>query len=498
MVFRFNLKNNNNLAIYLGVLIVCGPIGHVAASNIHQPPGPNLTLGSVVHGVTVSAAVANPAAPAAEHKNTRGDRGAGLLIGGGLEYGNVDEIFNIINLVSSTIQDADREPPDEIPPNLPEEPVQLPTNLTWQDVVNSNPEYQQWFDALQAQSVFIASTLAVVSQQAYAKAMVSADLPVVISHELWGGSLVFSAGSSATSKAKGIVDVFEFDVEQALSQIDAARMLPPDAAETTFNLSDDIHLIVDPSKGSVNVKVVNDSLLLTKAAIAHTFALGYSREAYAIEQGSFFWGVKPKFYRIGLTQVDTRLGDLSDAEALFNDIKDADFRYASRLSVDFGALWRTDTYSLGLTLSDPFRPSFNFPSVEKSKYSKRDIYFRIQKESTYFIDPQLRFEASLLPKYSPWSFNLEFDANAIRDPMGDEYQWLVASTVYTSEKKWMPDFRLGYRSNLDGSDLEYYSVGASFFDVFSVDLASTRDKVKISGENIPRGMNISLGLNLQF
>ncbi|SMF24557.1 plasmid transfer operon, TraF, protein [Alteromonadaceae bacterium Bs31] len=479
------------------LFIVCLFSPFAQASAIYNPPGANLTLGSTNHNNGFSVLANNPAATAIVPSDQR-SRGVGVNIGGGLEYGNVDEIFAIIDTLSEMLAGDGGDLPETPPPQLPDEPVQLPTDLTWQDILDNNPEFNAWFEAVQDQATFFASSFAIISQQAYAKAFVTADVPFLISNDIWGGSLSATYSSEGTSKALGIVDLFNFDADYALSQIDEARNLDPSAPETSFDLSDDIVLIVNPGEESVQLKFNNDSLLLTKAVITQNININYSREAYSGENGTLLWGLRPKLYRVGLTQVDTRFGELTDAESLFNDIRNADFHYANRVSLDLGVLWASQHYRLGATLLDPFSPEFSFPDFDPSRYSKSEVLTQLRQEMRYELKPQLRMEGSLFSRNKRWSTHLQLDANAATDPMSDKYQWLVVSTAYRNSNNWVPDLRFSYRKNLSGSNLGYFSSGITLFKIFNLDISRTAEMATISGDSLPRGLNLSLGLNFSF
>jgi len=474
-------------------MMICSALSY--GNSLYHPPGPNLTLGNINHGHGMMATTSNPAAPAVQSDYRRG---VGLSLGAGLNYGNVDEIFEIIDAVSEMLGSDGEDIPESPPPDLPEQPVQLPSNPTWQDIVAENPELEAWLEAVKSQASFLGGSLAVIAAEAYAKAFVVVDTPVLVGRDVFGGSLTFALNAQGTSKVLGIVDRFDWDSEQALSQIDAARQLPSDAPETTFELSDDVLLVVDPANNTVNLKFNNESLLLTKAAFISNMNVGYSRNALALKGGTLSWGVKAKVYRVGLSLLDTRFGDVTDSEALFEDIRHSDFRNSTRMSLDLGALWHSDRYSVGATLTDVFSPAFSFPQIDRSKYLKNSIQRRLKREEEFNIERQLRIEGSVFSMNRRWNANFEWDVNSIADPMGDQYQWLVLSGAYDSRNRWTPDFRLGLRHNLAGDHLTYLAGGLSLLDVFTLDLSSTLETVTLEGDTLPRGLGVSLGLNFAF
>lgn len=476
----------------------------VMADSVTIPPGANLTLGNTSHSNGFLYIASNPAAPAALPESQL-ERGFGVAVGAGLEYGNVDEIFELIDRVAALLgaNDGNDEgsgggPVDPLPPPPDDIPTQLPTDLTWQDILDANPQFQEWIDVLSSQAAFLAGATALIASEAYAKAFLTFDVPVVLNRDLLGGRLVFSLSSQGTSKALGIVDGFDFDPDYALEQIDQARNLTPDDPETTFYLSDDVLLTIDPQSNSIRLRFDNDSLLLTKAAFIQSLDFGYSREWFTSPHGRLFWGVKPKIMRAGLAKTDIRLGDITDAEELFDDIKSAEFKYANRLSVDLGLLWQSEIYNLGVTLSDPLSPKFNFPGFEQGKYQKSYIVSKLRRELSFELEAQLTADATLFTPNRKWSGHVQVDINSIRDPMGDDYQWASAALAFDSGKFLIPDFRAGIKRNLVGSELTYLSLGVGLFNVFTLDLSKTMEDVTIDDTTVPRGFNASLGFNFSF
>ncbi len=68
------------------------------AGPVYQPQGANLTFGDVTHGKRVQSASSNPAAAAADYNRNAGKpfRGTVVSLAAGLEYGNVQELFEAI------------------------------------------------------------------------------------------------------------------------------------------------------------------------------------------------------------------------------------------------------------------------------------------------------------------------------------------------------------------------------------------------------------------
>ena len=94
--------------------------------------------------------------------------------------------------------------------------------------------------------------------------------------------------------------------------------------------------------------------------------------------------------------------------------------------------------------------------------------------------------------------NSAIDLNPAVDPMGDDYQWASVSAGYATKNWWLPGIRTGLQSNLAGTQLTYLSAGLTLFKYLDIDVASALDTVKIDGEDLPRGLNISVALSASF
>ncbi|MCH8072669.1 MAG: conjugal transfer protein TraF [Proteobacteria bacterium] len=126
-----------------------------------------------------------------------------------------------------------------------------------------------------------------------------------------------------------------------------------------------------------------------------------------------------------LSRLSVRFGDITDSEALFDAIRDSNFRNANRLGVDIGALWVADNYQLGVQLTNVNEPKFAFHDIDLDPYQDEGIIGFLQSDQNYTMDRQLKLEASLFTSDRRWSAHLGLDADSATDPMGDDYQWLT-------------------------------------------------------------------------
>ena len=449
------------------------------AAPVYQPAGPNLTYGNSSNGQRIMSDATNPSASAVSLDRKGDFTRFGLLtnIGIGLEYGQVDNIFDVIDEKSTAYTDG-------LNVTLPTLPAD-PTNTA--QVNQFINDVQQVIDVPVGD---LNSVLAVVARDGYAKAFGSASLPlmpVVVGRAALGGALTFDVSSSVATKAVGLYDSINVDYSSVQNQL------------LTWNGTDSLDLgEVSLDLNAQTLTVNNDTTLLTRAAGMGEIALGYSRQMMKRESGGLFGGVRAKYYRVGLTQVATRLGDLTDAEQLFQDIRDAAFFYDTNFGVDLGVLWVSEHYQLGATIADINEPSFTFPGLDVSTYSSGSIANRLAQDYVYTLKRQYKLEGALFSSNRRWVLNATFDANAAPDPFGDDYQWATVSGSYFTDSWLIPGVRAGYRSNLAGEEMNYVTLGLTLFKMLNVDGAMALNDVTIDGTTVPRGVMLNLGLEMPF
>ena len=463
-------------------LATAAATAHAAA--VYHPVGPNLTYGNASNGQHIVSDITNPAA-SAMNLDRKGDfTRFGLLtnLGLGVEYGQVDNIFDVINEKAEAYSDTGLA-------------LTLPA-LTLLDANPANDNLQADINAIQntidVPVQDLNTVLAVVAADGYAKAFASANLPVmpvVVGRQAMGGALTFDVSGSVTTKAVGMYDTINVDYSSVQQQL------------LNWNGSDPLNLgEVTLDLNAQTMQVNNDSTLLTRAAGVGEFAIGYSRQFMKRDGGGLFGGVRAKYYRAGLTRVATRLGDLTDAEQLFQDIRDAEFHYDSGFGIDLGMLWVSEHYQLGATLTDINEPSFTFPGLDVSAFANPNgpIAQALAQDYVFTLTRQIKVEAALFTTDRHWVLNATVDANAAPDPFGDDYQWATLSGAWFTDSWWIPGVRAGYRVNLAGEQMNYVSLGLTLFKVLQVDGAMALNDVTIDGTTVPRGAMLNLGLEIPF
>ncbi len=451
------------------------------ATPVYHPPGANLTYGAVSNPQSLMSDITNPAASAAQLARDGGHVQFGLLstIGIGVEYGQVDNIFDVVDEKAKAYSDGLA--------------VTIPT-LTVLDADPTNDDLTADVNAIQNAVQVpvddINNVLAVVARDGYGKVFGSAALPlmpIVVGSDLFGGALVLDANVSVTTKANEIHDNIDLDLDPNNIQTQLLNN------QQVLNLGE-----VSLDLNTQTLTVDNDTLLQTRAAGVGELALGFSRRMFEHEAGSLFAGVRAKYYKVGMTQTATRLASLTDSEQLLRDIQDATFHYESGFGLDLGALWVAEHYRLGATVNNVNAPQFTFPGLDTSGYTNPQIKAALARDYVYKMDAQLSLEGAVYTANQRWVISGAYDTVAVADPFGDDYQWATLSAAYATESWWIPGARVGYRANLAGEKVSYVTAGATLFRVLNLDLAMALDSVTIDNTTVPRGAMVNLGLDVSF
>jgi len=428
------------------------------ATPVYHPLGPNLTYGDISNGQTIMSNITNPAAGAAVLKNSGNQYRFGILssLGAGVEYGSIDNMYDVIDAQVNNFYD-----------------INIDVITTPADLAQTASEIGVAIDSLNA-------TLTAIEKDGFGKAYVSMHvplMPIVVSADWLGGSLVFDANFSLASRAEILHTDIRFD------------------STNISSTTDDINYTVGQSSFSVD----NDDTLLVRAAATAELALGYSRLMLSAQNGDLYGGVRGKFYRVGLTQLNVRMGDVENSEDLFDDIGDEDFTDDTGFGLDIGLLWKAQHYRAGATLTNINEPEFKYNNIDNTGYNTSGpIFLRLQKQGSYVMETQLKLEGALFSQNQNWVLGVGFDANAANDPFGDDYQWATVSAAYASPGWIIPAVRAGYRANLAGSELSYLTFGATLFKVFNLDVAYGLDEVDVDGDTLPRSAIINLGVEISL
>lgn len=442
------------------------------ATPIYHPSGPNLTYGAVSNNQSIISNITNPAAGAAVFTKEDSQYRFGILssVGFGYEFGQVDNLYDEMDTAQATL-DA-------------QQTVDDPTTICDTSMTDA-----QCADAIATE--LNATVLAPVNviltgiqEDGYASGFFSGHLPImplVISHTGLGGSFVVDVNASTVAKMTFLSDPAALVGDDIL------------AAVTAY-----------PGSGSLVIPIpdtVTDSAMVVKAAAIAELALGYSRPVVKTDAGELMAGFRAKYYMVGLSRTAQRLMSSTGAENTFDASND--YTKSSGIGLDVGALWVSKNYRAGAWIDNVNKPSFKFNEITDADltadgYTDSAIRAELKKGDEYEMKTQGHLEGAVYTESQNWVVNVGLDSNAIADPVGNEYQWATLSAGYATDSWWIPGFRVGYRTNMAGSELSYLTTGVTAFKSVTLDLAYSLDSVTIEGETAPRSVIFNLGVELSF
>ena len=340
--------------------------------------------------------------------------------------------------------------------------------------------------------------LALIATEGYAKVEANGEASFVVNEDLYGGTLLLGTAYEGGARVLGIFEKINFDTEQAKQQLATL----PDFNDTDpiqeLDLSGGVTLFYNPANHNTKLAIDNDSLLLVKSTKVSQFSLSYSRKFISFDFGDLYWGVKPTYYRIGLANVDTRIGDITDTESIFDDIKDANFNYQTGFDLDLGLVFSSQNYQLGISVTKLTEQEYNFPELDRTRYSSIEILDKLVNHNSFVLERQVKLEAGIFTSQREWSLHLELDGNEVVEMSKDKYQWFTATGAFASDNWWLSSARLGFSRNLTGSRLAYLNAGITTMKFLNLDLAFTQDKVNLDGSELRRGVSFGLGVQFDF
>jgi len=452
----------------LPTLVVLSSLSLSAHSNsVYHPSGANLSLGQSSAGRTLMSSIANPSMPALSAKKGDSKFRFGILSSSGLafEWGELDNIFDEIDQISDSLSDS----------------------LDSNNLANSSLAAQttELIDDLN-------SLLVRLEADGYARGFSTIHAPIApfIFNSKWlGGSVSVDYSISFGAQLVQVSDTVDFDAT-ALQQFIVNNFGGSGSqtfGDVTINLNND-----DISYSFAS----NESSLLLKAAQISQFSVGYSREMGQFHSGDVFAGVQANLYQVELYREIESISSDVDSEDVFEDFDSDNGKKTSAFDLDLGVLWVKDHYQVGATLNNLLEADFEYNPLSVAGLSETRIINAVQDSNTYTMDRQITLEGALYSESRSWVLSAVLDVNAVEDPFGNENQWLVLSGAFATPKWSIPGFRLGYRSNQAGTELDYLTGGLTLFKVVNLDLAYSLDSVEVDDDSYPRGFLVNLGFEL--
>jgi len=252
-----------------------------------------------------------------------------------------------------------------------------------------------------------------------------------------------------------------------------------------------------------------------------TLGLGYSRELDNVVTdkinehvaGRLLSGVRLNMYNLSLSKQVIGLLNIDEGEELgdvISDDYDGNQVSSTAMGIDLGLIWEADNYHLGFTWRNINEPEFDFgtlgedcnnaPSNTSMSNCHTALYFdslgRINLAETHVMTSQATADVALNSENKRWRLAASYDLQPVRDPVGDEYQWMTASAAYVSSR--FIGARVGISQNQVGSALTMVNAGFSLFGNVNLDLRYSLDTIEVDGTSAPRTFGFNLGFESSF
>ncbi|TYL48569.1 conjugal transfer protein TraF [Marinomonas sp. IMCC 4694] len=276
-----------------------------------------------------------------------------------------------------------------------------------------------------------------------------------------------------------------FMLDATASLVGRASILADELTLTGVSALESVTSITDLSAVDVSdVGLESDTSLYLKRASDYHFSLGYSEMVSRTQSSALIIGGRLNYHRLALDQKLTVLTEEDDSSVSYSDFFLSRQAVSSEVSLDLGLMLTGRNYQLGLSVANINEPEFDYKGLssncaaytgaDKSSCEAALKFARssgLSLNETYTMEKQATLDAALKSKDQHFSISGSYDVNPIKDPLGDEYQWAVASLAYFSDNWVLPGMRIGVRRNLVGNELNYYTAGLTFYRRLDFDVA---------------------------
>lgn len=262
-----------------------------------------------------------------------------------------------------------------------------------------------------------------------------------------------------------------------------------------------------------------DTSIYLKSGIEKKVAVGYGRKilednAFLAGKGTLYVGAKLNFYSMELSKQIIRIEDLDGQEVsdVIQDEYDSNLTSSSGVGLDLGLVWDADWYRIGARITDLNSPSFSYGAVGVNceQRPENTVEHNSCRIAQSFVDEgrlasheehtkhALLSVDGLLAITDRWHVTSSFDLAEYDDVVGYENQWWNIATSYDTKGRFLPDWRLGYKSNLAGTKTNAFMGGVTLFNVVSLDLEYSTESVEVDGTEVPRRLGFSLAFEESF
>ena len=219
--------------------------------------------------------------------------------------------------------------------------------------------------------------------------------------------------------------------------------------------------------------------------------VGYSTKVYEDSTGSVFLGLRGEYigsnlYTTKITYTEIVEDYNNDVENISDDIQDdyeANATTDSGFAIDLGALWTTRYARLGVSMDNAIAPKFAYKDDDGA-------------DQSFELPQQTRVEASLYPEGRWMHLSYVQDLDEAEAFSGEKTQWRTISLGFTPYWAFL-HARIG-SSEEQVSGISYLTGGVSLFSVVHVDVGMSTDEVTIDEDEQPRGFYIAGSVEFIF
>ncbi|WP_421849289.1 conjugal transfer protein TraF [Marinomonas sp.] len=389
----------------------------LAATPVYLPTGSSFTLGSSVNQRALSTSLSNPAAPFLMVNEQDEDNFRFGIVGPisvGVELGDVSDLQDRVDKLQDLVDGLSATDIESIKTDISK--LGISQSLQNQiDSATSQEQIEAIFKKEQANlqakvdnvigakvqaAVDEANNILVgVSQTAYVKAMVSAQVPFM--------PVIYK------TKDKGA-----FTIDSSISAVVKGNLIEGRVNKTTDN------------------KFESTASFYTQAATDFNIGFGYSKDMWKNSHGVLIGGAKANVHKITMGRALVALtDDKADAGDAISDAIKEDGVSTTGIGIDLGAVWSADYYQVGMTLANINEPDFDGAALGQNcgvsesckTAAKLQKAGSLSVKNDYTMEMQSTIDAAVTSKNRQWTLAGSYDVNSVKDPVGDEYQWGVAS-----------------------------------------------------------------------
>ncbi|KZN13424.1 conjugal transfer protein TraF [Marinomonas sp. TW1] len=442
----------------------------MAAMYTYQPIGSSTVLGSYGNRHALSTAMGNPAAPYLM-ANLQGFR-IGFVgpIGIGVEGGGVGTINDKVDSLEASVD-------TDYLSSLDLQAIENGATTVYNNTAGSNADKEAAANAYIVQEINaavdtiedslsdVSDDVAAIADTTYLKFATTVQGPFlpIIYKTRRRGVFMIDASASLVGRAQILSDSF------SLNGLDDLR-----------NISDENDL---QNVDLAAIELETDTSLYLKRVSNYKFSIGYS-EMYSRTTGSaLLLGGRLNFHKLAMDQKLTVLNEDGDSDVSYGDFFISREDRSDGISLDLGAIIAARYLQLGATLSNVNEPEFDYKVIGRcTGLSGADLSAcnaaigfadsgKISLKEKYKMKAQLNLSMALKSKDQNFSIAGSFDANSIKDPLGDQYQWAAVSISHYSDDFFSIGMRAGVRKNMAGNEMSYYTAGLTLSRRLDIDVA---------------------------